>query len=1143
MAAVIARDFSGKLNLDSHPSRVPPKDYVSALNITRNGGEGQDDVISNIVGNQQVSYTQHGDPSDNACIGAFADNLRNRVYFCIWNRDDYHSIWYYDRSAGTITRVMESRTDSDDIDVLNFQLKEKINDFDIIHRETDGDLIFFNDGYNRPRGFNVDRIMALVAAGTPIPEYAVCVAKRPPLMPPTPSYYSDSTVTVNNLKGKLFQFIYRWEYQDGYKSTWSPISKTVLPTDGYSLDVDISPTQNNVINLRLVAGGVGYQKIQIGMRLSLGTTYSDFYLVDTIDRDDYSLNPNSTYTYRFLNDGAYETIPVNESDQLFDYVPDLANTQTMPNGNTLMYMGITEGYDPIAREDVNVQVVANLVDTSPNSEPTTPPTLTYSIENTGASHTQRILRVILGGGVSAGCLYHVEFITSDGTTADVEYTADSGDTIDTVRGELVTLLTNALPVNYSVATENSTTIKIETFTPSDAAPQFYFYINIYAEAPSVTQGSAPTWNYSSGFRLGLVYRDQYGKTNGVVSFVSDATNPNDFYVQTPNFVINGSNSNAPQVPRIQATISHLPPSWATHFQWVRTANLTKSYSMYYVTCQVDAEDGYLYLCIGNLDKFKEDTTGFVPSYSYLAGDRVKVICTVDTSDTPAYTESYHNADYEIVGVFDRPIPGAGTDVVGRFLKVRQPTGTTYNAFQLIEIYRPALRANNAGQVFYEFGEVYPIYTLNGVAYHTGGTQNQTSTLPARFTFNEGDVFYKFRKFYKDTLTATSQFELGVMDANYSDFWASAVNSNGRAFIIEANAKRVYNPVLWRHGQPFQQGINVNGLNRFYEADRDEVNRQFGDVKRIKCRDNAVIVFQKFKIGAIPVDQQITYNVDQTANVILSSRLLNKIQYYKGEWGIGDNPESLGWNTRCFYGADNSKGVWWRLSQDGLEDITRHGMSSFGKTEVKARNATYKIYGLCDTDNNLYIARLENAPGRSNKVIVWNEDRNGWESELSYQFEMGVCLNGLVVTFSSGRLYTHDSPTYNNFYGTQYDSYVTAMFNDDAVIKKSFEHITYVGTEGFDAPEIHTSNFSYGSTRQKTSIKAGAFVDKENEWHAAIPKDENSGTSAVQGKIDGKMVMKGQWLKVKFRFQSASNFLFLFAVILGYAASNKQPNKS
>jgi hypothetical protein len=54
---------------------------------------------------------------------------------------------------------------------------------------------------------------------------------------------------------------------------------------------------------------------------------------------------NIPFPYSFYNDGTYPIIDVQESIQLLDYVPDLANAQEMANGNVLIYGGITEGYD------------------------------------------------------------------------------------------------------------------------------------------------------------------------------------------------------------------------------------------------------------------------------------------------------------------------------------------------------------------------------------------------------------------------------------------------------------------------------------------------------------------------------------------------------------------------------------------------------------------------------------------------------------------------------------------------------------------------------------------------------------------------------------------------------------------------------
>src|ERR1700749_653548 len=148
---VMIRDFSGKMVLDLHPYRVGKQDYVNALNCTHDAqAAGSDMVISNIIGNQLVSYNGYQPDTTNVVIGAYADNLKNRVIVFVWNNQGYHSILNYDRASNTITKILESRTDSADIDILNFQLLYKVNDANIIHKD-DGDLLFFNDAYNPPR--------------------------------------------------------------------------------------------------------------------------------------------------------------------------------------------------------------------------------------------------------------------------------------------------------------------------------------------------------------------------------------------------------------------------------------------------------------------------------------------------------------------------------------------------------------------------------------------------------------------------------------------------------------------------------------------------------------------------------------------------------------------------------------------------------------------------------------------------------------------------------------------------------------------------------------------------------------------------------------------------------------------------------
>ena len=81
---IINKVFQGGLNLDTQDYRLPDGDYPYALNVTKDAqGVGQDFVVSNIMGNREVAYTL---PTGiNKCIGKFNDNVRNRIYYFVWN--------------------------------------------------------------------------------------------------------------------------------------------------------------------------------------------------------------------------------------------------------------------------------------------------------------------------------------------------------------------------------------------------------------------------------------------------------------------------------------------------------------------------------------------------------------------------------------------------------------------------------------------------------------------------------------------------------------------------------------------------------------------------------------------------------------------------------------------------------------------------------------------------------------------------------------------------------------------------------------------------------------------------------------------------------------------------------------------------
>ena len=121
---------------------------------------------------------------------------------------------------------------------------------------------------------------------------------------------------------------------------------------------------------------------------------------------------------------------------------------------------------------------------------------------------------------------------------------------------------------------------------------------------------------------------------------------------------------------------------------------------------------------------------------------------------------------------------------------------------------------------------------------------------------------------------------------------------------------------------------------------------------------------------------LTQIVKDSANNPLQANtdvLINKIQYYAGDYGIGDASTSLAWNNFADYFVDNYRGVVCRLSQDGITPISiTNYMNAFfvaklsayrqelnnGLVETGVYMGNPCIYGVFDAYTNKYIIALE-----------------------------------------------------------------------------------------------------------------------------------------------------------------------------------------
>jgi len=1115
------KNFSGRMNFDDSPYRVPPNDYITALNITKDAIEGSNDkVITNIVGNRLVSYTYQA--GTNITIGAKDNPVRNTVIELAWNSNGYHSIIEYDNAARTRTKIFENLTDSNGVDILGFTLLGKIVNINIYNQDT-GDLLFFLDSLGRPTVMNITEFKA--GTYTPVTRQLINVIKAPPLSPPSYVYGNDTTRRVNNCRNRFFRFAYLFIYDENFETVISPISEVTPPVNVLDDTYTSVVTNNNVITVSMESGAKNVKKVQLLMSYAeKANEWTDFEIVDTIVKADESISDDIIFAWQFYNDSTYPVKDINQVVLLYDYVPDLALAQEMPNGNVLMYSGITEGYDKQITPNVVNTVSSYFVTASQQSN------LNVSIIYSANSGGNRKERWLFSGSADVGTTVVLTVKYRGGALVTAaSYTVQQGDSINTIVDYIVNNLLT--PGGLSAFNFGFLELLINRTTFEEVPPSLFFsLITITPHNSTLFSNSITTWKWSTERNIGTAYFDQNGKTNGILYNAK---------ITFPAFQNNGSGQVA--LPTINTKIYHQPPDWAYSYQFYFTKEGT-SY-LFWECLDVNlTETDSIYFDVTNflINAKKNPTTATVCSYSFQDGDRLRLI--QPTGINTYFADTY---DAAIIGLLADPNINGVVQTGKLFIKIKKSAPFTNATFAAnpkrytIEIYRPAQKtASKENEVFYEFGSQWAIIdpTLS-TRVHAGQvtTQSTDYATPAEFNFTKGDSYFRLRVI-PTSATAPGSNTIVIQDRNIVDFYVSAVNSiDGRPNVIDPMAaKRKYGATS-RFGQEIQAYTNINGLNRFYPNNIIDCDISYGDIMRLKVRDRFVRVFQKLKTGMMPLFNQINKSPDGTTINVVTDKLLNPIQYYIGDFGIGDNPESLASYNYADYFTSNIKGVICRASQDGINAISiEYSIDSWAWKALSVRGASYKMYGCFNQILGDYVLALEAAVAATidypAETIVFAESPlqqdKGFVTYLSYQPEMMVNLGTLFITFKDGQLYTHDSDSYNTFYGASYDSSVTTVFNQNSLEKKTFQAIDEVASVVWDCPSITTDVNSYGTTKQATSIVSQRFRQLEGSFSSVILRDSNSRKGIVNGDT-----MKGKYAIVKFRALTPTNLITLHLVSL------------
>lgn len=131
---------------------------------------------------------------------------------------------------------------------------------------------------------------------------------------------------------------------------------------------------------------------------------------------------------------------------------------------------------------------------------------------------------------------------------------------------------------------------------------------------------------------------------------------------------------------------------------------------------------------------------------------------------------------------------------------------------------------------------------------------------------------------------------------------------------------------------------------------------------------------------------------------------------------------------------------------------------------------------------------------NNYTLTFSESAKGWPSFYSYIPDFILGMNQYLYTFKRGSLYRHNTGAVRNqYYGVNYDSTITGVFNQEPTTVKVFKTIELESDDSWDCDII--TDLGSGS------IDSSYFESKEGSFFAfirRIAESEDFSQRSVQG---------------------------------------------
>jgi len=722
----------------------------------------QDGNIGNAVttnGNSPLSPPFILPPVDNKVIGSVEDPLRKKIYYFVWNSTNKHSILEYDSVTGGVEIVFQDGIANNTPNILNFDKDHLITGINVIKLTNEAHLLYWTDAYNEPRKINIEKGKLYISSGGTDPNgYVNSIPsnsdetlyfdprilyriKQPPLN--CPDYIWENTISsINFIAGSN---VGDQSFPLGPRTTVEFNTDVYDPnnefnTATYTWTVPANPHPGTTAHYNVYASITNTSFSDGELYLSMHNVTQNVDLTPTITCSNATINTVFTIqasNYDNLNPGDEVIIQINGSDPIFTYL----------SINPLEFKAVY-----IAAPKINhlfkklfqfkAQFVYDDYEVSAWS-----PISKYQFPNTIADIARPddfVLQddtILITVPTGSSIVKKVRIAAKEVNASDFSLITEIDKTDYLLKDNSTYIYTFTNEGNY-VPLEVNESIKLFDNVPKLSKSQDLIFGNRLVDGLIVEgydnvnidlgmrlasiepAGITATSNFHYGlytvlkkgglYQFGIVYYDMQGNRSGVANITSGLFNqiqPNGCFGTKLSIPFLGVEN------QVFFDIYNTPPTWATHYQIVRSKNLAiQKYIQFvpktvnYVGTEIRIDISNIYSATPVSYKTKYPLSTLV--YDWTKGDRIRFIQT---------TGGYN--DTEITS-FDS---ATGIVIIPNSYTSPQP-GDLYGD-KLYEIYTPALQIINDNELVYEFcTEGQLITDVNGNLVHSGSSFNDNPAI-------------------------------------------------------------------------------------------------------------------------------------------------------------------------------------------------------------------------------------------------------------------------------------------------------------------------------------------------------------------------------------------------------------------------------